>query len=111
MDDSGSDRRRRVGQVEDPSTPLTHALFELEAEEGEDYPAEGATVYWGWRCTQPTYPLETGEQELTFGRSSVGNYLYADAGIYYEEGSVVLADQVAGRWYIRGLIREPQEDE
>ena len=102
--------RRDHQKPETIGAPLTHALFELTAEEGEDYPDEGTTVYWGWRLVNATYPLATGAQDLTYDLSERGDYLYADQGVFYEEGSIVIADQVANRWFIRGMIREPQED-
>ncbi|OGT59907.1 MAG: hypothetical protein A3E01_10715 [Gammaproteobacteria bacterium RIFCSPHIGHO2_12_FULL_63_22] len=111
--------RREISQPESISGPLTHALFRLSPppdpnNPGEflDYPADDGTttVYWGVRLLSPTFPLAVGAQVMTFDESEIGNFLWADAAVFYADDSLVLADQQNGRWFIRGLIRAPEDE-
>lgn len=104
--------KRETQQLESESGPLTHWLFKMMPSDDADYPSDGgATVYWARRLLNPSYELAVGAQELEYELSTVGNYLYVNSGAEVLEGSIVLADQVAGRWYIRGVIQDPIEDD
>lgn len=102
--------KRPESIIENADVPLEVALFELAAADGEDYPADdgATTVYWGIFCSAPTFEESPGERELSFTASSEGAYLWHDAGTYYEEGSVVLAERFGLRWFIQGLLRAPE---
>jgi hypothetical protein len=101
--------KRLTSQPESVSTPLTHALFQLMAADGEDYPVDtgDVSVYWGRRLLHATFTKATGAQTLEFDLSTVGNHLYANPASYLAEDSIVLADQVGRDWFIRGVIRDP----
>ena len=99
-------RRRRKQQPEQVGGDDVAVLLELITDPATgSYPASGATVYPARRLANPSFDLVPGEQTLTFVADTQTVYAWSDAAVFLAENTIVLAEWVNNRYWIRGVIR------
>jgi len=98
--------KRRKQRPEQVGGDDVAVLLELIADPATGtYPASGATVYPARRLANPSFDLVSGKQSLTFVADTRTVYAWSDAAVYFKENTVVLAEWVNNRYWIRGVIR------